>query len=394
MVDSYNVKYKYNSICLVSSAGCNLRCKYCEISRSKDSSDYAANLQNKIKQAFEDGSYLKNVATTYRKLNQEFENITCINFWGQEPTLTFDSFRTRLDEWFDTFPNINYIFFSTNGGTDPLFIYNLIADIDKTINHKIQIDIQISYDGEWSCKEQRMIDPAIIKQNYNELINKLNAIKLKHVKVTFTWHGVLNFELMHHAMDNNLIGDYLKDLDNIAYWSNELITNPSCSAAPTTLSLEQPYKASTEDGILLANFLNLCLRENLKQKFHFANPINTLLKQLVGGINFTTGILLDHKWITTLFNTINNEQYCFGDNLFEGTFCGSYRTELKVMYDGTLVGCQNFLFNTEKEHINEPNAVNYSIKENLIDKKAFINLTDDNINVEDLDKVFKKLEKH
>jgi sulfatase maturation enzyme AslB (radical SAM superfamily) len=69
LIESYNVKYKYDSICLVSSASCNLNCKYCEIARSKDVSNYANTLQEKIKKSFEDGSYLKNVAITYQKLN-------------------------------------------------------------------------------------------------------------------------------------------------------------------------------------------------------------------------------------------------------------------------------------------------------------------------------------
>lgn len=392
LIESYGVKYNYNSICLISSAGCNLKCKYCEISRSKDASNYASELQQKIKKAFEDGSYLQNVISTYQKLGQHFENITGINFWGQEPTLTFDSFRTRLEEWFETFPNINYMTFSTNGGTNPLLIYNLITDVDQTVNQDIMIDIQISYDGEWSCREQRMIDPEIIKQNYSHLIEKLNLIKLKHTTVRFIYHGVLNFELIHHLMNNNLVGEYLRDLDYITKWSNDLIFNPKCSVAPTTLALEQPYKASTEDGILFSNFLNLCLRENLKQNFYFANPINTLLRQLIGGINNNTKILLEDKWIQTLFNTIDNIRPPFETNLFDATFCSSYRTELKLMYDGTIVGCQNFLFNTVKEHLNEPNPVNYSVKENLIDKKMFINLTDENTTQEDLDKVFKKFE--
>jgi len=36
MIDSYLTTRNFNSICLISSAGCNLNCKYCEISKSKD----------------------------------------------------------------------------------------------------------------------------------------------------------------------------------------------------------------------------------------------------------------------------------------------------------------------------------------------------------------------
>jgi organic radical activating enzyme len=33
----------------MSSAGCNLNCKYCEIAKSKDNSNYPAELQKQIK---------------------------------------------------------------------------------------------------------------------------------------------------------------------------------------------------------------------------------------------------------------------------------------------------------------------------------------------------------
>jgi hypothetical protein len=62
--------------------------------------------------------------------------------------------------------------------------------------------------------------------------------KLNYTEIRFTYHGVLNFELMNYIMDNNLVGEYLKDLDYIAEWSNKLIYNPKCSVTPTTLSLE------------------------------------------------------------------------------------------------------------------------------------------------------------
>ena len=386
MIDCYEIKEKYSAICLISSAGCNLNCKYCEISKSKDHS-YSDELQQKIKTAFEDGSFLLNVSKTYQILHQDFNNITFLNFWGQEPTLTLDSFRTRLEDWFNTFPNINEIFFSTNGGTDPEIIYNFICDIDKIINHDIKIGVQFSYDGEWSCLHERMIDPNLIKEHFSKLVNLLNVTQLKYAHVNFSWHGVLNFNLLYHLLETNGIDEYLYDLDNIAFWGSNLIRNPNCKVFPLTLGLEQPYKASVDDGIALKTFLEKGLRTELKYKFYIRNPIRNLLENLVGRINSNNNIFKDNLWIQLLIDTFNGKK-------IDRATCSSYKTELKFMYDGTILGCQNFLFNTTKDHIIDTNPVMQSIKENAIDHNLFINFNNSNLTIEDIDKVFIRYKNH
>ena len=79
MVDFYPIKNKYDSLCLVSSANCNLSCKYCEIAKSKKYG-YAHDLQQKIKTAFEDGSFLENTLHSYKVLRQDTSKVTFLNF--------------------------------------------------------------------------------------------------------------------------------------------------------------------------------------------------------------------------------------------------------------------------------------------------------------------------
>ena len=69
MSNIYSINQKIGAICLVASAECNLKCKYCEISKSKDIT-YSIELQKKIKDAFEDGSFLDNIQKTLSTLNQ------------------------------------------------------------------------------------------------------------------------------------------------------------------------------------------------------------------------------------------------------------------------------------------------------------------------------------
>lgn len=391
MNDTYLIKQNFSAICLVSSAGCNLNCKYCEIAKSKNN-EYSKELQEKIKKAFEDGTFLKNVKTTYQTLHQNFNNITFLNLWGQEPTLTLDSFRSNLSDWFKIFPNINEIFFSTNGGNDPYIIYNFICDLDSILTHKLDLEIQFSYDGEWSCLNERMIDPNLIKNNFTKLIQLVNNTKLNYIKLNFCWHAVLNFNLIHHLLKNNGIKEYLQDLDNMVFYAYHLNQNSNCKISPMTLGLEQPYQACTDDGLALATFLEKSLRIDLNYKFYFGNPIKHLLHNLIGRMNYENRIFEnnDGLWTQTLINAFNSTE----DNsaFLEGATCGSYKTELKFMYDGTIVGCQNFLFNTKKEYINDTNPTLRSIKENAIDHNMFINFTDPKFTKEDFDRVFNKFE--
>ena len=384
MLDLYLTNQKINSICLVASAECNLKCKYCEIAKSKDAT-YSIELQKKITSAFEDGNFLNNIQKTLNALNQKFSNIQRITFWGQEPTLSLNSFRKHTKDWLNTFPNLINMFFSTNGGTDPQIIYNFIKDIDSNIIHDIQIGVQFSYDGEWSCLNERMIDPNIIKKHCHELIELLNNTHLQHVSVQIVWHGVVSFDLINYILKSNTIKDYVKDLDSTVFNAFQLNHNIKCKVYPITLGLEQPYKASTDDGLALTTFIETGLRQNVEQNLHFYNPIRNLLMTLMGRSNFEEQVFDDNRWmqnIIDMFNGIDLTRI-----LNKGHACGSYDHELKIMYDGTLIGCQNFLFNTTKDHIIDSDPMLRQVKENLIDHNFFINLTNSSSTIEDIDKV-------
>lgn len=384
MIDLYLTKQKIDSLCLVASAECNLKCKYCEIAKSKDST-YSIELQKNIKSAFEDGSFLINIQKTLKALNQDFNKIHRITFWGQEPTLSLNSFRKNIQEWFNTFPNIINFFFSTNGGTDPHIIYNFIKDVDSIVTHDIQIGVQFSYDGEWSCINERMIDPNLIKKHCKELIELLNNTHLNHAQIQIVWHGVVSFDLIKYILESNTIKNYIKDLDNTVFNASQWNHNLKCKVYPITLGLEQPYKASTDDGLALTTFIEKGLRPDVEQNLHFYNPIRNLLMTLMGRSNFEEQVFDNTKWIQNIIDMFNGVDLTRVLN--KGHACGSYDHELKIMYDGTLIGCQNFLFNTTKDHIIDSDPMLRQVKENLINHNFFINLANSSSSIEDINKV-------
>ena len=384
MSNIYSINQKIGAICLVASAECNLKCKYCEISKSKDIT-YSIELQKKIKDAFENGSFLDNIQKTLSTLNQNLDNIHRMTFWGQEPTLSLNSFRKNIKDWFNTFPNIDNIFFSTNGGTDPQIIYNFIKDIDEIMTHDIQIGIQFSYDGEWACKNERYIDPNLIKAHCQQLISLLNSTHLNHVFLQIVWHGVVSFDLISHVLSTNTIKEYVQDLDETIFNASQANHNIKCKIYPITLGLEQPYKASTDDGLALATFIEKGLRSNIEENLHFYNPIRNLLMTLMGRSNFEEQVFDDNIWMKNIIDMFNGVE--LSKVLNKGHACGSYDYELKIMYDGTLIGCQNFLFNIDKEHIIDNDVIVRKVKENLIDHNFFINVINQQIKKEDIQKV-------
>ena len=105
--------------------------------------------------ALEDGSFLENIKNSMIKLEIPFSQITRLELWGQEPTLTLHLWTKHIEDWIDTFPNWRYLMFSTNGMEYPERIVELIKRIDAYTNNTVKLDLQISYDGEESTNELR-----------------------------------------------------------------------------------------------------------------------------------------------------------------------------------------------------------------------------------------------
>ena len=112
------------AISLVSSCGCNLHCKYCLIENTLN--NCSANLQHETIKALNDGTFLNNVKGIFKRLNLDRYKIECFTLWGQEPTLTLHLLTDHLEDWFNYFPNINHIDYSTNGMDFPERTVNFI----------------------------------------------------------------------------------------------------------------------------------------------------------------------------------------------------------------------------------------------------------------------------
>lgn len=361
----------------MTSLGCNLNCEYCVIAKSIKNKSYAAELQKNTIQALSDGSFLNNIKTGLENLDQNLNGVRLLSLWGQEPTLTLKYLTPNIKDWLSTFPNISIIFFSTNAMDNILSIYDFITEIDKHITHDGEVKIQFSYDGSESTNNIRNASDTTILKNISLLITELNKLELKHITVKLVCHGVLSFELIKQFTSTEKIYNYIKEFDYVDTLLKSLITNPKVEILNTGLGLEQPFDASVDDGLNLATFLNRAAKINFDDLKENANLVKAFICNLVGyHIYRHIPELSEEKFIETIQKFLVNEEDRYREN--QSLYCTANCGDLKVMYDGTLCGCQNLIFSTNQEQLKVEDSLEYEIKKSLIDHGAYPNIVTDN----------------
>ena len=99
-----------NTICLLASSQCNLKCKFCFLHKDKVLNTY----NQQIIQAWSNKTYIKNVEASLKKLGESAKNIFEIEFWGGETLLNISIITENVPLIIKTFPNLSKIMFSTN----------------------------------------------------------------------------------------------------------------------------------------------------------------------------------------------------------------------------------------------------------------------------------------
>ena len=366
---------------LITSCGCNLNCKYCQIADSVN--NIAPQLQQETIKALKDGTYLKNVEQVLNKLGQDPSKIECISFWGQEPTLTLHYFTERMEEWLEYFSRLSILIFSTNGVSHIDRIIDFIKKMEETIDHPINFQLQFSYDGDLSSNEFREIDSNIVLNNIKNFLIELNSIRLEKVNIDINIHGVLSLDLVNRLNTTDKIEEYFLNLDSSMYDIEQSCINKNVKLVPAiSLGDQCPVSASTEDGIKWREFF-IKARNIDVNKFKCRSHRLTALN-LSGVIRDSwdkvckriTGTLDLNLFLNSIAQNINDP--VFNKNLCSNLFCGNNHTELKIMYDGTLCNCQNHIFEIESKNIKEEDTLMYNVKQGLATHKYFVNPLKDN----------------
>ena len=372
MKDFQNTKIA--AISLMFAVGCNLSCDYCLIHKSRYNNKFIEEMRKNTIQALDDGTYLNNILKVIDKMDGDPRDIRQIDLWGQEPTLQLEYFTKHIQDWLAAFPRLDRIFFSTNGVAFWEKIYDLIIEVDNNIDHDILIRLQWSYDGDYSTNNIRHGSSQIMK-NLESLIKKLNTHKFNHVQVDVAVHGVLSFALMREIngeMDK-LRAYYRNCVDTIRPIS-DLVSNENMHVHHTiALGEETPYKCSTEEGCAWYDFISkLMIIQETEEQFStthineiYFNAIKRAFPPHVAEKYSNLDELVYDLCTRLNPNTANTTMADNGHAIeisqliSDSFFCGTGQGEIKVLYDGTLINCQNSIYEKDIENINpEVNMLN------------------------------------
>lgn len=388
---NYGDIQQVNSLSLITSCGCNLQCAYCRIAKSAN--ENSVHLQQKTMEALESGEFLTTITNSLSRIAQSPAQIEHLSFWGQEPTLTLHLITKNMPLWIETFPNLKNIFFSTNSMAHIDRIFDFLVAIDQYAHHPMQINIQFSYDGDESTNTVRNANSSIIYQNIEKLLTQCNAYNFSKVTAIFDIHGVISIELLKRLNTVEKIKNYYTNLYEFGCSLKNKSTNQNVRFTEIVgLALENPVDACSHDGVLLANFIGLSLRIDSPKLAPCPIP-ERVIDRFIANYNIEyqscKEMIREHFHIQDLDSLL---QLCSVDEQLykdiiqvftKDTYCANGVHELKIMYDGTLVNCQNSIFETDIKYMPQDDSVENAIKRSAAKGHYFINLltsTDEEIN--------------
>lgn len=345
MID--NTGLHVNTITLLAACECNLNCQYCSIAASKNS--HSAELHRKNVQALKDGTYLENLKKTLARLGQSQNQIDGFQIWGQEPTLIIGYLADNWRDWKAEFPNVTHMMYSTNGMDKVDDVLRFVKIFDECSTKESALTLQISYDGDYGEEEVRGGSCQKIIDNYVWLARQLNNVKLKNTKVTFQGHGVFSFELMRTLKTFEDLSSYV---DSIDYFINEMdnaCINKNVEFLNASLQWQTGNKSTTYDGIAFRDCLyKMDLLEERKISEYFKRSPGSVV-QIFGG-SWRSFVDLFHG--TKFRNLADFCDWVINDDtgmiyIAKALHCSTTVQDLKIMYDGTVLLCQNDIFNRD-----------------------------------------------
>ena len=359
------------SVSLISSCGCNLNCSYCVINKSVNS--FQHQIQENTIKALQDGSFLENVKRVFTTMNYTPGYINTLCLWGQEPTLTLKYLTPHLPEYLDYFFNVNHFEFVTNGMYGASDIVDFIQTIDLNLKHSGNIAIQFSYDGKEQTALSRKGDSETIFNTVKSVITGLNQIQFKRLdKIILHLHSVLSMDMVKRLDTMEKIKSFFDEYENFSKQLCDLNTNAivHMQMGPS-FAMEQPVNASSEDGLNFVRFYKMASK---------LKTINNEYNNYVYGIDILFKRVYDtlfQKFPYASISEFLDESYP-NTQLYQDTvkmlshfnICGTQNVDLKIMYDGTLISCQNSIYETKEEYlqnytINDPyDIIEYYSKKN------------------------------
>lgn len=172
--------------------------------------------------------------------------------------------------------------------------------------------------------------------------------------------------------------NYYNEYESFAIRMSKLNINRNVNVEPLfTMALETPVDATAGDGFRYANFYKQSMMlTNLKgTQNRFVSAVANNFRMTFSGLQELT-----YETISDFLDAWEENDEDFVNtihNLSMHMFCGTNSNEHKFMYDGTIVNCQNCIYDTDLTYLNEKTDSEAIIKKQLLKHKFFVNpLTD------------------
>lgn len=334
---------------IFSSSVCNLNCSYCYIPKNQKMIDE----HNKILEAIRNNTFIKVLQDTYG------EHLEYLGLWGAEQTLILHELEPFIEDFINTFPELQEISFSTNFVVFPERIISFIKKLIDIANKKersINFSLQISIDGpDWitDIGRGKGVTDKIIK-NIDIYMNELKILQSEKVTTSITFKPTVGPESIKILSEdenktieffsffnklNNTLSSHIQEINGIKVYGR----------GHGTPTLVVPGKYTVEDGKILEKFYKQLRKLNKDLKEGKQNFLNYKVDTL-------------NEYTSRLMNTINNMD-TFKTNS-ANTTCSAFDTQYGIEFDGTVVGCHRmFLFNNDDyiKTIMESNIENWEI---------------------------------
>ena len=368
-----NMFSQINNITFISSESCNLHCKYCEIAKNATSSHKEEN--EKLDIALQSGSFVANFKRFFQEYHINPNQIDTVDLWGQEPTLNLQYFNDQLINILTWLPNCETIFFSTNGMAfhekiiDCAKIINKFLEEENNSNRKIQLKIQFSFDDLKENISTRGIDSQIIIKNIRTILEYFNNYQLcSKFSIFFQFHAVITLDRIKNELNKDDVSKHWIDLDNIINDLYLLNKNKNILIGTYVFSAFQtPFNATSDDGRIVAKYIKKCLlidNKNFKRNASAQKMLPFFIHQKANEANIDFFDI--YSYGQNLINNKENINYQFA--------CDIGIHNIKMRYDGTIVFCQNSIFNLLEKDLKDKVGSEYDLYKLQLKKHIYPNV--------------------
>lgn len=263
-----NIIPKRDHLVLYTTATCNLNCVYCYI----DKNPALVKIDEELDKSFQ-GDYYFNFA---KEMFPDPMQLTCVEFWGGEPTLRLDRAYDTVEKLISYYPNLTSFFMSTNftGSDWNNQFFHFIKILQKYKNRNFRFNLQLSLDGPEYINDAQRGDGVTEKfkqhfVSYIEQLNKILSIPDNNVSIIAQFKPTLTSEIINGLiMDKKNIIDYYQFFDSFkAYFDETSTLNKNTADLYLTIpNTASPSPHTRQDGIDFAEFCRLCAKINAENK--------------------------------------------------------------------------------------------------------------------------------